>query len=173
MQPRRTFLPVSPVPHGPAHSVAPRGYEGGFAVGFPGKGRDHVFGRLFLLFVLVPLVELAILVRLGTLVGFWPTLALVLTTGALGAVLARQQGLQVIRGIQAELAVGQMPAARLVDGLLVLIGGILLLTPGLLTDVAGLLLLAPFSRRRMKAALQKRLEGMVRSGQVSVTTLIR
>lgn len=134
---------------------------------------DPLLGRLFLLFVAVPLIELAILVRLGTAVGFWPTLALVLATGAIGAVLARQQGMQVVRGIQAELAVGRMPAARLLDGVLVLAGGILLLTPGLLTDVAGLLLLAPPSRKRVKAALQRRMEGMVRSGQVSVTTLIR
>ena len=60
-----------------------------------------MFGRLFLLFVAVPLIELAILVRLGTLVGFWPTIALVLATGAVGAALARQQGTRVIRGIQA------------------------------------------------------------------------
>ncbi len=134
---------------------------------------DLVFARLFVLFVAVPLVELAILVRLGTLFGFWPMLVLVLTTGALGAVLARQEGLRVLRGVQAELAVGRMPAERLLDGLFVLVGGILLLTPGLLTDVGGLLLLAPFSRDRIKGVLRRRLEGMIRSGRVDVALRVR
>jgi UPF0716 protein FxsA len=132
-----------------------------------------VFGRLFFLFVAVPLVEMALLVRLGTWFGFWPTVGLVLATGALGAALARQQGVRIVRRIQAELAVGQMPAAHLLDGLLILIGGILLLTPGVLTDLAGLLLLAPPSRKRLKAALRGRMEGMIRSGRVNVTTIVR
>jgi len=134
---------------------------------------DHLFGRLFLLFVAVPVIELAILVRLGGLIGFWATLGLVLATGVAGASLAKWQGLRVVRGIQAELAVGRMPAARLLDGLLILVGGILLLTPGLLSDVAGILLLAPPTRNRVKAALGRRMEGMIRSGQVSVVSLVR
>lgn len=132
-----------------------------------------MFARLLVLFVAVPLVEMALLVRLGTWIGFWPTVGLVLATGAAGAALARQQGMRVIRRIQAEMAVGQMPAAHLLDGLLILIGGVLLLTPGVLTDLTGLLLLAPFSRKRLKAALRGRLERMIRSGRVNITTIVR
>lgn len=131
-----------------------------------------MFGKLLLLFVAVPLVELAILVKLGTLVGFWPTIALVLVTGTVGAWLARSQGIRVLRAIQAETAAGRMPAAHLLDGLLVLIGGIVLLTPGLLTDVAGLLLLFPPTRARFKGMLRKRMERMVRSGQASFTMIV-
>lgn len=132
-----------------------------------------MLGRLLLIFTLVPLIELAILIRLGELIGFWATFGLVIATGALGAILARAQGIRVLRSMQAELNVGQVPAARLVDGFLVLVGGILLLTPGLLTDVVGFSLLLPFTRNRLKEGLRRRFEHMIRSGQVSMITLIR
>lgn len=132
-----------------------------------------MLGKLLILFVGVPLVELAILVKLGTMVGFWPTIALVLVTGTVGAMLARSQGARVLRAIQAEMAAGRMPAAHLVDGLLVLVGGVVLLTPGLLTDVAGLLLLFPPTRARLRAALRRRMERMVQSGQASFTMIVR
>ena len=128
-----------------------------------------MFGKLLLLFIAVPLLEMAILVKLGSVIGFWPTIALVFVTGTLGALLARSQGTQVLRAIQTELSVGRMPTARLLDGLLVLIGGIVLLTPGLLTDITGLLLLLPPSRAWFKRILQRKLEGMIRSGQVNFT----
>jgi UPF0716 protein FxsA len=129
--------------------------------------------KLLLLFIAVPLLELLILVKLGTVVGFWPTVGLVLLTGTVGAMLAKSQGMRVLRGIQSELAVGRVPAARLLDGLLILIGGIVLLTPGLLTDIAGLLLLFPPTRNRLKRPLRRKLEGMARSGRVSFVTRIR
>ena len=129
--------------------------------------------RLLLLFVLLPIVELALLIRIGNWLGFWPTMALVLFTGFVGAVLARSQGAYVLGQIRTELSVGRVPAARLVDGLLVLVGGTLLLTPGLITDLVGFALLLPFSRARLKAAVQRRFERMVRSGEVGVITLIR
>ena len=128
-----------------------------------------MLGKLLLLFIAVPLLELAILVKLGSVFGFWPTITLVFVTGTLGALLARSQGTQVLRAIQTELSVGRMPTARLLDGLLVLIGGIVLLTPGLLTDITGLLLLLPPSRAWFKRILQRKLEGMIRSGQVNFT----
>ena len=129
--------------------------------------------RLLLLFTLIPFVELAILIRIGTLLGFWATMGIVLVTGAAGAVLARSQGTRVLRDIQAELAAGRAPTEHLVDGFLILIGGIVLLTPGLLTDIAGLLLLFPPTRRGLKRGLRRRFEGMVSSSQVSLVTLIR
>ena len=129
--------------------------------------------RLLALFVIVPLVDLAILVRLGQALGFWPTIGLVVATGTAGAFLARSQGLRVLRGIRTEMSVGQMPSTRLLDGLLVLIGGTLLLTPGLLTDLAGFVLLLPPTRSRLKEILRRRVERMVRSGSTSIHVLRR
>jgi UPF0716 protein FxsA len=132
-----------------------------------------MIARLLLLFVLVPLLELAILIRLGSAIGFWPTIAMVVVTGTIGALLAKSQGLQVLAAIRVELGSGRMPTERLLDGLLILVGGAVLLTPGLLTDIAGLLLLIPFTRNRLKAGVRRRLEGMIRSGRVSMITQIR
>ena len=114
-----------------------------------------MFLRLLLLFTVVPLVELFLLVKLGTVVGVGPTIALVIFTGILGAWLARQQGLGVLRRLRAELAEGRLPAGALIDGLLILVAGAVLLTPGLLTDALGFVLLVPPSRavvRRIVAA---------------------
>lgn len=120
-----------------------------------------MFVRLLLLFTLVPLVELALLVYLGREVGFWPTVALVLGTGILGAWLAKLQGLLVLRQVQGELARGRLPTAALVDGALILVAGTLLLTPGLITDLWGFVLLVPpgraLARRWAMATLGRRL----------------
>jgi UPF0716 protein FxsA len=109
-----------------------------------------MFIRLLLLFTIVPLVELYILVKLGGVIGVWATVAIVIGTGVLGAWLARQQGLGVLRRVQEELAAGQLPADALIDGLLILIAGAVLLTPGLLTDTLGFVLLVPPGRAAVR-----------------------
>lgn len=110
-----------------------------------------MFLRLLLLFTIVPLVELFLLVQLGRVVGAWPTIALVLCTGVLGAALARHQGLGVVRRLQSELQSGGLPADALIDGLLILVAAAVLLTPGLLTDVMGFVLLVPRGRRAVRS----------------------
>lgn len=110
--------------------------------------------RLVLCFTLVPMAELALLMKLGSLLGLWPTLALVLGTGFAGAWLARRQGLKVVARIQESLARGGIPADELLDGGLLLVAGIALVTPGLLTDLAGLALLVPWTRNRCKGLLR-------------------
>jgi len=105
-----------------------------------------VFRWLFLLFVVVPLLDLWTLLRIGSVLHFWPTLALVLGMGALGAFLARRQGLRTFLRIQQELAAGRVPTAEMADGVVLLLAAALLITPGFLTDVAGLLLLIPWFR---------------------------
>jgi UPF0716 protein FxsA len=132
-----------------------------------------VFSRLLVLFIIVPLIELALLIELGGIVGVWPTIALVLGTGAVGAALARSQGARVLREIRAELAMGRMPAARMLDGLMILIGGILLLSPGVLSDLLGIALLFPPSRVAFKQILRIRLERMIRTGRASFTVVVR
>lgn len=127
-----------------------------------------MLAKLLLLFIVVPLVELAILVQLGTMIGFWPTIGLVVATGFAGAWLAKSQGFRAFAAIQTDLREGRTPAEHLLDGLLILVGGVVLLTPGLLSDIAGILLLLPPSRRAFKNILRRRLNGMVRSGQVTL-----
>lgn len=125
-------------------------------------------GRLLLLFILVPAVELALLIEIGSRIGTLATLALIVVTGMIGASLARRQGFQIFRKVQAEVAAGRLPAGSLVDGLLILIAGALLITPGILTDAAGFLLLIPAYRGFMKRALWRRFEQAVRQRKVHV-----
>lgn len=129
-----------------------------------------MFLKLFALFVILPVAELALLVYLGRALGLWPALALVLITGALGAALAKCQGLQVWRTIQRETAGGRMPAAQLIDGLFILVAGLLLITPGLLTDLAGFALLLPAPRRWCRQAAGQWLLRKVRSGEIRIHT---
>ncbi len=128
---------------------------------------------LLVMFVVVPLVELAVLVKVGTVVGVWPTIALVVLTGALGGWLARSQGARVLRAIQADLSMGRMPAAKLLDGLLILVGGLVLLAPGLIGDVFGMLLLFPPSRAMFKRALRRWLERKIQTGDVRFMAIMR
>lgn len=127
-----------------------------------------MFPKLLLLFIGLPLLELAILVKLGEVIGFWPTIGLVVVTGILGASLARAQGFMVYTRIQSELAAGRIPAGELVDGLLILIGGIVLLTPGLLTDLFGFALLLPWIRALFKGWLQRKFSSMAQRGQTRI-----
>jgi len=113
------------------------------------------FGRLLLLFTVVPALELFLLIQLGRYVGFWPTAALVLGTGVVGAWLARREGLKVLRAVNTEMAEGRMPTDHLLDGLLILLAGAVLLTPGLLTDAVGFVLLAPPGRRVIRNGVSK------------------
>lgn len=113
--------------------------------------------RFFLLFVGASLLELAILVKLGMTIGFWPMTAVVFGVGAIGLLLTRSQGLRTLRAIQADLAVGRIPAPRLLDQALIMAGGVLLILPGLLSDLAGLALVLPPSRTLVKKTIGRRL----------------
>lgn len=132
-----------------------------------------MFLRLLTLFIVLPLLELAVLIQVGKWIGLFWTLALVVATGFLGAGLARRQGLRTWLAIQSELRQGQVPAGALVDGLLILIGGIVLLTPGILTDLAGFALLLPTTRNSLKRGLRRRFERAVERGDAGVTVILR
>ena len=126
-----------------------------------GHANAHItfmFPRLLALFILIPLIELYLLYLIGGQIGLFPTIGLVVVTGFIGASLARQQGFKVWRRIQSELNTGRMPAGELIDGLLVLIGGIVLLTPGLLTDLCGFALMVPRIRALVKTRIQRRFQ---------------
>ena len=115
-----------------------------------------MLARLLLLFTVVPLVELALLLWIGSLTGLRFTLLLVLLTGIIGAGLARHQGLRCWLRVQQQLSAGQLPADPLVDGLMILVAGALLVTPGVLTDLFGFGLLLPPFRRILKRWLSRR-----------------
>jgi UPF0716 protein FxsA len=116
--------------------------------------------KLLSLFILVPLVELALLLYLADASSWQFTLLLVIATGVIGTLLARDQGWRTWRRIHDELAAGRMPADSLLDGVLIFIAGALLLTPGVLTDLLGISLLVPtcrdYYRRRLVAWFKSR-----------------
>jgi UPF0716 protein FxsA len=120
-----------------------------------------VFGRLFLLFTIVPIVELALLIRIGQWIGTLPTISIIMATALVGAWLARREGTRTWKNVRGMLAAGQMPGEALLHGLLVFTGGAMLLTPGVLTDILGLSLLAPPTRTALVRHLRRRLERQV------------
>jgi UPF0716 protein FxsA len=105
---------------------------------------------LFLIFTVVPLVELAILIRIGQATAWWVPILTVIATGIVGAALARWQGWQVLKRIREDASAGRVPGDALLDGFLILLAGILLVTPGVLTDLAGVVLLIPPLRSLVK-----------------------
>lgn len=131
----------------------------------------NALGRLALLFVIVPIVELLLLIQLGQVVGMLPTILLVIATGVGGAALARAEGLRVFFEFQRELASGRLPGQALLDGISVLIGGAFLLTPGVLTDFVGFSLLLPFTRRWIQRRVRARLERQIEEGSIRVVTM--
>lgn len=129
--------------------------------------------KLFVLFVTIPVLELALLVWIGTRLGFWPTMAIILATAAVGALLARGQGTAVLHAIRAEAAEGRVPVDSGMDGLLVLCGAVVLLTPGVLSDLFGIALLFPPTRRPIRRWLRRRFERLAERGSYGFTALIR
>jgi UPF0716 protein FxsA len=105
------------------------------------------FRMLLALFLIVPIIEIYLLIKVGGLIGAIPTVFLVVFTAVLGALLVRQQGFATLARVQESMARGELPALQLLEGVLVLFGGVLLLTPGFLTDVIGFMLLVPRLRQ--------------------------
>lgn len=108
-----------------------------------------MLGRLFLLFVLIPLIELVLLSQLLLRTGLPVTLLVVLVTGVVGVSLTRQQGLKAWRAVHSQLAQGKSPTREIVDGVMILFAGAFLITPGLLTDCVGFSLLLPPVRNQI------------------------
>ena len=101
---------------------------------------------LIVLFIVVPIVELAVIIQVGQAIGLWPTLAILVADSILGSVLMRSQGRAAWRRFNDTLAAGRPPAREVLDGVLIIFGGALLLTPGFVTDIAGLIFLVPPTR---------------------------
>ncbi len=108
-------------------------------------------------FILVPLIEIAVFIEIGGVIGLWPTLALILLTAMLGSWQLRAQGLATLNRARSQMEQGVMPARELFDGLCLLVAGALLLTPGFVTDAAGALLFVPPLRDILRRAIGRRL----------------
>lgn len=119
--------------------------------------RDRTLGFIiFLLFLLTPVIEIAVLIEVGSVIGTIQTILLIVATAVFGTVLLRRQGLEVLRRTQASLNQGEMPVAEVFEGVCLLAAGALLLTPGFITDFVGFLLLVPGLRILLGRALLQR-----------------
>ncbi|MEL6998135.1 MAG: FxsA family protein [Pseudomonadota bacterium] len=113
---------------------------------------------LFLLLVAVPVIEIALFIQIGGEIGTWPTIAIVILTALVGSIMLRQQGLRVLQDVQGRLMSGEDPGRLLADGAMILVAGVLLLTPGFFTDAVGFLLLVPAVRAAVYAFLKTRIK---------------
>ncbi len=104
---------------------------------------------LFLVFIVMPVVEMFVLIQVGAVIGAWYTIALVVLTAFIGANLLRQQGMSTLLRANQKMASGEIPASEVAEGFLIALGGAFLLTPGFITDSLGFSLLVPVLRKRL------------------------
>lgn len=123
---------------------------------------------LVLLILIVPALEIGLFVWAGGYIGPWWLIFLIILTGVVGAWLAKQQGLDTINKARQSMAMGYAPQEEIFDGLCVIIGGVLLLTPGFVTDSVGLILLIPYTRRPIKQWMKKILQRMIHNGKFRI-----
>ena len=120
-----------------------------------------MFGKLLILFILVPLIELALFMTLGEKLGLLTTVAIIIITGFIGAALAKSEGRKALSNFRKALSEGRVPHQEATDGILILLAGAVLLTPGFLTDAVGFLLLIPPVRALIRVQLAQRLKDKI------------
>lgn len=125
-----------------------------------------MFGRLLALFLITPIVELALLIQLGNWIGFWPTIGIIAVTGVTGTYLAKREGVSAWRRFNDRLQRGDLPGRELLDGVIILVAGALLITPGVLTDVVGFIGLIPTTRRFVRGYINRRIQAAAQRGSV-------
>ena len=129
--------------------------------------RDRTLGLyIFLLFLLTPIIEIAVLIEVGSVIGTLETVVLIVATAILGTVLLRKQGMEVLKRTQTSLNQGEMPVAEVFEGVCLLAAGALLLTPGFITDFIGFSLLVPGLRVRLGRFLLEKLLRRAQSNQM-------
>ncbi|MGI9372477.1 MAG: FxsA family protein [Hyphomicrobiales bacterium] len=116
---------------------------------------------LFFLFIAVPLIEIALFIQIGSIIGLWPTLLTVIGTAVLGTWLLRQQGFAVLQQAQEASARNELPVEPIIHGVFLLIAGLLMLTPGFFTDAIGFLLLIPPLRLKIAYGIWDRIKNHV------------
>jgi UPF0716 protein FxsA len=124
--------------------------------------------RLILIFIVVPLIEILLLIEIGSRIGAFNTILVIVLTAILGASMMRQQGFTIMRNIQRDLSQGRMPTGELINGALVLVGGIVLLTPGFFTDAVGFILLIPATRGFIRKKIQLLIRRKIESGDIHI-----
>lgn len=127
-----------------------------------------MFIKLAFLFITIPICEIFIFLEAGEIIGLWPTMLTVILTGIAGAYLARTQGFELLQRMQKAMDRGEIPTGELIDGIFILSGGLLLLTPGFLTDLTGFICLTPFSRGPLKKILVEWLRLKIAQGNVVI-----
>lgn len=128
----------------------------------------NIFTKLILLFTIIPLIELYVLFKIAEITSWSHTFLIVILTGVTGAYLAKKEGRQIISRIQMEVSASRVPGEELINGLCVLIGGALLLTPGIITDILGFSLILPFTRLIYKNWVKVMLKKMISKGNVNI-----
>lgn len=124
-----------------------------------GTGRydGRVLAALVLIFLVMPLLELAVIIKIGAAIGVLKTIGLLVLSSVVGGWLMKREGLGVLRRMQAAVAAGRVPGKELADAVLILFGGALMVAPGFITDILGILLLLPPVRAVVRAALRRRM----------------
>lgn len=124
--------------------------------------------RLILIFIIVPLMEILLLIEIGSRIGTLNTISIIIVTGILGGYMMRHQGFAILTNIRMDLSQGRMPTGELINGALVLAGGILLLTPGFFTDAVGFVLLIPTTRGFVRKKIQLLIQRKIESGDIHI-----
>ncbi len=120
------------------------------------------------LLILIPTVDIGVLLLSGKTIGVLPTIAFIILTGVIGAYLAKKEGLQTIRKAQEQLSYGQIPGEAVLDGICILVGGTLLITPGFITDILGFLMLFPITRKLFKVVMKKSFRKWINRGNIKI-----
>ena len=125
--------------------------------------------KLFLVFTLIPMIELYLLIHVGSVIGGFNTIVLVIISGFLGAWLARMEGINTLMRVRASMQQGIMPTEDLLDALIIFLAGVVLITPGFLTDTMGLMLLWPPTRNAFKRFLRKKFDEWTSDNTIDIT----
>ncbi|MDQ7864954.1 FxsA family protein [Peribacillus frigoritolerans] len=118
--------------------------------------------------IAMPVVEIIVLLLSGNLIGFWPTLFLIVATGLIGAYLAKRQGMETWKKAQEQIRYGMMPGNEIIDGICIFIGAALLLSPGLISDIMGLILVFPPTRNLLKPIVIRFIMNRMNKGKVTI-----
>ena len=130
-----------------------------------------MFFKLFIIFTIIPVIELSVLIKIGSSIGVLNTILLVIFTALVGAYLVKMEGIGVITRFQNNMATGIFPAEEILDGAMILVAGALLITPGVVTDIIGFLLVIPASRQIIKRFLRGYIQKKISASDIRIHKL--
>ncbi len=127
-----------------------------------------MFAKLFLLFTIIPIIELTLLIKVGSYIGAINTILVVILTAAIGAYMVKMEGIGIMYRIQKNMQEGIFPAEEILDGAMILVAGCLLVTPGILTDIIGFSFVFPMSRMAIKRLLRRYIDKKIATMNVRI-----